>query len=113
MASSKNTVEHVAGQMRLAGTITFRSMFGEYGIYCSGKIVALVCDDQLFVKPTDPGRLFAEPVDEAPPYHGAKMWLRISEDRLEDCDWLSALIRMTWMALPAPKPKPAKKNAKK
>jgi DNA transformation protein and related proteins len=98
--------------MRLAGTITSRPMFGEYGVYCDGKIVALICDDQLFVKPTAPGRMYAQPVDEAPPYTGAKMWFRIGEDRLEDIDWLSALIRMTGMALPAPKPKVAKKVKK-
>jgi TfoX N-terminal domain len=50
MASSKSTIEYMTGQMRLAGTITARPMFGEYGVYCDGKIVALVCDDQLFVK---------------------------------------------------------------
>lgn len=113
MASTKNTAEYVTGQMRLAGTITFRAMFGEYGVYCDGKIVALVCDDQLFVKPTNPGRVFAEPVDESPPYPGAKMWFRIGEDRLEDADWLSALIRLTWMALPAPKVKVVKKKTRK
>jgi TfoX/Sxy family transcriptional regulator of competence genes len=110
MASSKNTVEYVTGQMRLAGTISARAMFGEYGIYCDGKIVALVCDDQLFVKPTGPGRVFAEPIDEAPPYPGAKMWFRINADKIEDADWLSALIRMTWMALPVQKVKVARKK---
>jgi TfoX/Sxy family transcriptional regulator of competence genes len=113
MASTKNTVEYMTGQMRLAGTITFRAMFGEYGVYCEGKIVALVCDDQLFVKLTEPGRVFAEPVDEAPPYNGAKNWLRINENRLEDPDWLSTLIRKTWAALPVAKVKAAKKKAKK
>jgi TfoX/Sxy family transcriptional regulator of competence genes len=27
-------------------------MFGEYGVYCDEKFVALICDDTLFVKPT-------------------------------------------------------------
>jgi DNA transformation protein and related proteins len=57
--------------------------------------------------------VFAEPVDEAPPYPGAKNSFRISEDQLEDADWLSALIRMTWMALPVPKPKAAIKKVDK
>jgi TfoX/Sxy family transcriptional regulator of competence genes len=33
-------------------------MFGEYGLYSSGKMVALVCDDALYVKPTAAGRAF-------------------------------------------------------
>jgi hypothetical protein len=31
-------------------------MFGEYAIYCDGKVVALVCDDQFFLEPTAAGR---------------------------------------------------------
>ena len=52
MGSSLNFVEFVADQMEGAGEITYKMMFGEYGLYCEGKIVALVCDDQFFVKPT-------------------------------------------------------------
>ena len=39
-----------------AGAVSARKMFGEYGVYCDGKIVGLVCDDQLFVKVTEAGR---------------------------------------------------------
>jgi TfoX/Sxy family transcriptional regulator of competence genes len=39
--------------MKDAGAISYRYMFGEYAIYCDGKVVALVCDNQLFVKPSD------------------------------------------------------------
>ena len=31
-------------------------MFGEYAIYCDEQVVALVCDNQLFVEITPPGR---------------------------------------------------------
>ena len=47
-------------------------MFGEYGIYCDERIVALLSNIQLFVKPTDAGRAFAKGTEEAPPYPGAK-----------------------------------------
>ncbi len=52
MASSQGTVDFIVEQMASAGTVSARKMFGEYGIYCDGKMVALVCDDRLFVKPT-------------------------------------------------------------
>lgn len=55
MASSLSFVTYVCEQMAQAGDIRFRKMFGEYGIYCNDKIVALVCDDQLFVKVTEAG----------------------------------------------------------
>lgn len=41
-----------------AGRMAARKMFGEYALYCDDKVVALVCDNSLFVTPTDEGRAF-------------------------------------------------------
>ena len=87
-----------------AGRITYRKMFGEYGIYCDDKLVAVVCDNRLFIKPTEEGRVFIGNVVESPPYSGAKLYFLV-EDRFEDRGWLSHLIRLTAAALPQPKPK--------
>ncbi len=37
MASSLSFVEYVTDQMRGAGDIRYRKMFGEYAVYCSGQ----------------------------------------------------------------------------
>jgi TfoX/Sxy family transcriptional regulator of competence genes len=111
MASDENFVKFIVDQIENAGSITFRKMFGEYAIYSDGKVVALVCDDQLFVKPTGSGRAFIGDVVEAPPYPGAKLSFLI-EDKFEDKDWFSDLIRMTAKELPAPKPKKSKRKTK-
>ena len=108
MASDLSFVEYVCDQMSAAGTITFRKMFGEYAIYCGGKVVALVCDNQLFVKPTSGGRSFVERVTEAPPYPSAKAYFLIG-DELEGREWISQLIRITGSELPLPKPKKPKR----
>ncbi|MFH2039115.1 MAG: TfoX/Sxy family protein [Chloroflexota bacterium] len=110
MASDRDFVKFIADQIEDAGMITYRMMFGDYGVYCDGKIVALVCDNQLFVKPTDGGRSYIGEVTEAPPYPGAKMYFLI-EDKFEDKEWISNLIRITTQELPEPKPK--KKKTKK
>jgi TfoX/Sxy family transcriptional regulator of competence genes len=110
MASDKSFVEFVADQIENAGEITYRYMFGEYGIYANGKIFGLICDNQLFVKPTEAGRSFIQDPKEAPPYPGAKNSFLIG-DQIEDREWLSELIRRTVAELPEPKPK--KKKAKK
>lgn len=47
MASRPEFVQYVADQLAGAGAITYRKMFGEYGMYCDGKIFALICDGQL------------------------------------------------------------------
>ena len=80
--------------MNAAGKIVAKKMFGEYGIYCDEIIVALVCDNGLFVKPTDNGRKFIGVVDEAPAYPGSKMYFRIG-DKINDYEWLSELIKIS------------------
>lgn len=104
MASTQAFADFIVTQAEEAGYITYRKMFGEYALYCDGKVVALICDDQLFVKPTEAGRVFIEDVVEAPPYPGAKMYFLI-EDRCENRAWLSELIKITANELPAPKAK--------
>ncbi len=113
MASDKSFIEFISGQMEDAGTITFRKMFGEYALYCDGKVVALVCDNQLFVKPTKDGRAYiGEDIVEAAPYQGAKPYYHI-EDLCEDREWLSGLIRVSALELPDPKPKKISQGRKR
>ena len=107
MASDQGFVEYVCDQMGDAGTITFRKMFGDYAVYCDGKVVALICDDQLFVKPTEGGRALLEEVVEGKPYPGAKPHLVIEE--VDDREWLASLVRVTWQEVPAPRPKKTRK----
>ncbi|HEY6601707.1 MAG TPA: TfoX/Sxy family protein, partial [Xanthobacteraceae bacterium] len=95
---------------------TAKRMFGEFGIYCDGKIVALFCDNQLFVKPTDRGRAYIRRPIEAPPYPGAKPYFLI-EGQIEDRGWISELITLTAreQSLPkkrARKPLKTKKSAR-
>ncbi len=108
MASDKEYVDFVLEHIENAGEITAKKMFGEYGIYSNGKIFALICDNKLFIKPTEAGRIFINDVVEAPPYPGAKLSFLI-EDKLEDREWLSDLVTITVRELPEPKPK-KKKN---
>ena len=56
MACNKDLVQYIADQCADAGTITTKRMFGDYGIYCNGKIFGLICDDKLYVKQTEEGR---------------------------------------------------------
>ncbi|NNJ11422.1 TfoX/Sxy family protein [Chloroflexales bacterium ZM16-3] len=108
MSSDEHFVTFIVDQIESAGAISYRKMFGEYAIYSDGKVVALVCDNQLFVKRTDGGRAFIGDVVEAPPYPGAKLSFLI-EDNLEDKEWMSHLIRVTANELPVPKPKKKRK----
>ena len=108
MASDRKTVTFIVVQLARAGDVSAKPMFGEYGVYCDGRMVAMVCDDQLFVKPTPGGRAFAGTIEEGSPYPGAKPCLLIDADRWDDADWLVELVRISTAELPLPKPKKAK-----
>lgn len=113
MATDRSTVSFIVDQLSGAHDVTVKPMFGEHGVYSGGKLVALICDGQLFIKPTPGGRAFAGGSAEAPPYPGAKPCLLIDPERWDDRDWLAALVNTTAAELPAPKfkaprkPKPA------
>ena len=102
MASDPGYVEFVLDQIDALPGLAHKKMFGEYGLWLDGKIVALVCDDQLLLKPTPPGRrLLGGAPPEVPPYPGAKGWLLVED--LDDGEALRRLMRETAAALPAPR----------
>ena len=110
MASTVSTIEYIEDQLADVSGVHSRKMFGEYALYVGDKVVALVCDDELFVKITEGGREFvAEHYREGRAYPGAKPSLQIDAEMIEDQEWLCELIRITEAELPVPKPKKKKK----
>lgn len=88
--------------------LSARKMFGEYALYLDGKVVALVCDDQLYLKPTA-GALSALPDSpQGHPYPGAKLHLHVT-DALDDPDPVVTALKAIALETPAPKPKKPKK----
>jgi TfoX/Sxy family transcriptional regulator of competence genes len=106
MASNADFVQYIADQCSGAGEIIVRKMFGDYGIYCDGKIFGLICDNGFYLKPTDAVRPMLREVALRPPYDGAKDYFYITD--IDDRDYLSALVRETCKALPEPRPKKKK-----
>jgi TfoX/Sxy family transcriptional regulator of competence genes len=102
MASKQSTVDFIVEQMQAAGAVSAKKMFGEHAVFCDGKLVGLICDDQLFVKPTRGGRDHIVDVTEAPPYPSAKPCFAIAGDQWDDAAWLAELIRVTAAELPVP-----------
>lgn len=105
MASDASFVDYVCEQT--GGAVWFKKMFGEYALYAEGKVVALICVNQIFVKQTVAGRALLGKLLEAPPYPSAKLCFLIS-GQLEDRALMARLIRVTAGELPTPMPKRAK-----
>ena len=114
MASDREFVTFVCEQLRGAGEVSSKRMFGEAAIYHQDKVVGLVCDNQFFLKPTEPGRLKIGSPTEAAPFPGASNWFLMAD--IDDPEFLADLVRTTAAALPMPKQKklpPKRRRAKR
>ena len=101
MASNADFVEYIADQCSGAGEIVTKKMFGDYAIYCNGKIFGLICDDCLYLKPTKAARVLLREEVLRPPYKGAKDYFYIAD--VDDRDYLSMLVSETCKELPEAK----------
>ena len=99
MASHQDFVDYVAEQLREAGTIRSRKMFGEYGLYCDDIFFAVICGDQLFVKITPQGEAAFPGLAKAPPYEGARDYFLVED--VDDRETMTELVRITCEALAA------------
>lgn len=108
MASSPDYVLYVCEQMNLAGEITFKKMFGEYAIYYDGKVLGLICDNQVYIKPTPAADKFMPNAERQSPYNGAKPHILLEE--LDDKELLAAFIAATCAELPMPKSRKKKEK---
>lgn len=111
MATDPKTVAFIADQSGLGTRLVGKRMFGEFALYLNTKVVAFVCDNKLFLKPTEAGRALLGSPTEAPAYPGSKNYFLL-EHELDDPVLLRRAFEVTESALPLPKPKaPAKKAA--
>ena len=111
MSTRSDTVEAFLDVLSDLPGLSLRKMFGEYAMYLDAKVVALICEDVLYVKPT-PGALAVVPNPAlAPPYPGAKDHIRM-DCALDEPDLTIAALRAVAADLPAPKPKPKPKTPK-
>jgi DNA transformation protein len=104
MATSQSTMEFLLDVLSDSHQVSARRMFGEYCLYYAGRPVGLVCNEQLYLKPSDVGRHLMRETAEGAPFPGARPHLRISPDLWDDRRWMNDLVRATFDNLPPPKP---------
>ncbi len=108
MPTEKATVEFVLAKL---GSPRFaaRPMFGEYSLYADDKVVALVCDDLLYVKDHATTKDLAAECEKGPPYPGAKPHFIVDESQLSTNNDLPKMLLRLAAALPERKPRAAKR----
>lgn len=100
MPTRPETAEFLLDQLREAGDVSVRRMFGNYALYCDGLVVGLICNDQLFIKKSSTSGGFLDDSHTAPPFPGAKNFLRVPDERWDDPKWLSEFVLATAAAVP-------------
>ncbi len=103
MATDAQFATFICDQLAAAGDVRVRRMFGEYALYCDGKVVALLCDNRLFLKPTAAAGAWLPSPVEGFPFPGARPWV-VLDDCVDDIELLTRLVRATADALPPPRP---------
>ena len=89
MASSKEYLEFILGQLSELEEITYRAMMGEFIIYYRGKIVGGIYDDRLLVKPVKSAISYMPTAPYELPYEGAKEMLLV--DEVDNKEFLTGL----------------------
>ena len=99
MASSKEYLELILGQLSELEEITYRAMMGEFIIYYRGKIVGGIYDDRLLVKPVKSAISYMPTAPYELPYEGAKQMLLV--DEVDNKNFLAGLFNAMYEELPA------------
>jgi TfoX/Sxy family transcriptional regulator of competence genes len=109
MATQQSTVDTIIAHIQGPAAVRARKMFGEYALYCDEKVIGLICDDTLFIKPTSVVPSFIDTPEYAPAYPGSKDYILVPESLWQDGTWLTDFVLQTAAALPVPKPKKKRK----
>ena len=102
MATNQSTIDLLLRQLAAAGDISAKKMFGEYGLFLRGRMIAVVGDDKLFMKPTEKGGALCAGIKQAAPYPGAKPCFLIPRARWDDGAWLVRVAVATADEIPLP-----------
>lgn len=103
MASTKNYLDFILGQLSDLDEISYRAMMGEYIIYYREKIVGGIYDDRFLVKPVKSAILLMPDATFELPYDDAKEMILV--DNVDDKHFLTELLNAMYDELPAPKKK--------
>ncbi|WP_062318661.1 TfoX/Sxy family protein [Demequina maris] len=98
MSTSRDTIAYLLEQLEPLD-VRARAMFGEYGLYCDGRLVGLVCDDRLLLKPSPASSGLAE---EAA-YPGSRPYRRVPDATVDDAAALQGVVAGTAAHMPEPR----------
>jgi len=105
MATQKETVGFILEKLCDARRFAARAMFGEYALYADEKVVALVCNDLLYVKIVPASKDLEAVCEKGEPYPGAKPYYIVDEAQLSTLKNLPRILFAIAASLPEKKKK--------
>lgn len=92
MATQKETIEFILSKLRDRNRFAARAMFGEYALYADGRVVALVCDNLLYVKILPASDALERLCEKGEPYPGARPYYLVEEGQISTIENLSGIL---------------------
>ena len=105
MSTQKETIEFILEKLGDEKRFSARAMFGEYALYADGKVVALICDDQMYVKILPASQELEDICEKGEPYPGARPHYVVEEVQLTKLGLLPQVLIDIATSLPAKKKK--------
>ena len=105
MSTQKETIEFILDKLGDTKRFRARAMFGEYALYADEKVVALVCDDLMYVKIMEASKELENVCEKGEPYPGAKPHYIVEEIQLSQIDTLPEILLDIAKSLPQKKKK--------
>jgi TfoX/Sxy family transcriptional regulator of competence genes len=103
MATQRATIDFLLEKLREPRRFSARAMFGEYALYAEGRVVALVCDDRLYVKILPASQALESICEQGHPYLGAKLHYIVEEGQFTSLPNLASILFALAESLPAKK----------
>ena len=104
MATSREFHDYIVETLRSIGDVSTRKMMGEYLVYYQDKLVGNICDNCLFLKPTESALRLMPDADRAYPYEGSKTLMVVVED-VENTELMTEVLNEMYKELPEAKKK--------
>ena len=108
MATSKEFCDYVLENLRRIGEVSARKMMGEYLVYYRGKLIGGICDNCLFLKPTESVLRLMPDAERDYPYEGSKTQMVVVDD-VENMERMAEVLNAMYEELPEPKKKTKRK----
>jgi hypothetical protein len=105
MSTQKETIDFILEKLHDSKRFKARAMFGEYALYADKKVVALVCDDLLYVKIFPASHELEDICEKGEPYPRAKLCYVVEEGQLSTIENLPSILFGIAEAIPTKKKK--------